>query len=119
MTTVKRNGVNRFSFENERALCLTQVIKRNENNVTKKMVVRDKKLGIDFSVIIPLKMNKNGEVHHYPSKDFIVRGKKVGKKNTMAKYYDSLGEWEAFKSDFFDKYSVTVNKLIYKDSTQK
>lgn len=119
MNTVKRNGDNKFSFENDRARCLTQVIKRTENNVTKKMVVRDKKLGIDFSVIIPLKLNNNGEVHHYPSKDFMVRGKKVGKKNTMAKYYDSLGEWDSFKSEFFDNYSVTVNKLIYKESNLK
>lgn len=119
MTIVRSKGMNKFSFENERALCLTQVIERTENNVTKKMVVRDKKMGIDFSVIIPLKLKKNGDVHHYPSKEFTIKGKKVGKKNTMAKYYDSLGEWESFKSEFFDKYSLTVNKLIYEESDLK
>ncbi|MEH7380705.1 hypothetical protein V7138_09520 [Bacillus sp. JJ1533] len=119
MINVKSKGSNRFSFENERALCLTQVIKRTESNVTKKMVVRDKKIGIDFSVIIPLKLQKNGEVHYYPSKEFTVRGKKVGQKNTMAKYYGSIGEWESFKSEFFEKYSSTVNKLIYKESIVK
>jgi hypothetical protein len=115
MVSVKSKGENKFTFENDRALCLTQVIERNENNVTKKMVVRDKKMGIDFSVIIPLKLRKNGDIHHYPSKEFTVRGKKVGKKNTMAKYYDSLGEWESFKDEFFDSYSLTVNKLIYRE----
>ncbi|MEH7238201.1 hypothetical protein, partial [Bacillus sp. JJ1562] len=105
MTSVKSKGADKFTFENDRALCLTQVIKRTENNITKKMVVRDKKIGIDFSVIIPLKLKNNGEIHYYPSKEFTVRGKNVGKKNTMAKYYDSLGEWESFKSEFFEKYS--------------
>ena len=116
MTTVKRNGVNKISYENERAYCLTQVIDRTENSVTKKMVVRDKKMGIDFSVIIPIKLKKNGDVHHYASKEFIVRGKKVGKTNTMAKYYESLGEWDSFKSEFFNDYSLKVNQLIYTGS---
>ncbi|THE13287.1 hypothetical protein E1I69_08055 [Bacillus timonensis] len=119
MINIKSKGSNKFAFENERALCLTQVIDRQENNVTKKMVVRDKKMGFDFSVIIPLKLKKNGDVHHYPSKDFTVRGKKVGKKNTMAKYYESLGEWESFKSEFFDKYSLTVNEWIYREANAK
>ncbi|MFD1778359.1 hypothetical protein ACFSFW_06740 [Fredinandcohnia salidurans] len=119
MTTVKRNGVNKFSFENERAYCLTQVIDRTDNSVTKKMVVRDKKMGIDFSVIIPIKLKKNGDVHYYAPKDFIVRGKKVGKKNTMAKYYDSLGEWESFQNEFINDYNLKVNKLIYKNSDFK
>ncbi|WP_077617435.1 hypothetical protein [Bacillus sinesaloumensis] len=114
MSTVKRKGDNKFSFENERVLCLTQVIERTENNVTKKMVVRDKKMGIDFSVVIPIRLKKNGDVHYYASKEFMIKGKKIAKKYTMSKYYDSLGEWESLQSEFFDPYNRTVNKLIYK-----
>ncbi|MFP8645222.1 hypothetical protein ACLHWY_27125 [Priestia aryabhattai] len=105
---------NTVSFDNERAMSYTTLLKKKGNTALKKFIVIDKKLDITFSLEMSLELREGGNVYMYPVEKFTVLGNSIGENNTMKKYYESIGEsWEQFKSEFFTEYSKIVNPILF------
>lgn len=105
--------LNKVTFENERALSYTTLLKKKDKKVLKKFIAIDKKLDITFSLEMPLEI-REGNIHMFPVEKFTVLGHNISEQDTMKKYYESIGEsWEQFKAEFFNEYSNTVNPILF------
>jgi len=96
-------------FKNDIGEAIIQFEKVSDSRVNINVEMKHYQTNTNATYKKYIALKGNGNLQHYPIKEFVVQGINVGEYNTIKKYFTHLlGEegYKEFKDDFLNEYSI-------------